>query len=160
MCTCVHMSGWVRMSHVYVCVCVHVAIWLTLELIFISVVVKDCCKSSPFSCLLVLINAPFLCQKIKTYSTAKQQPRHWSSSLHRPHLFYQQYLNYQLDKVWRVWKLLSTYTNNIIVHYQQNWSITTTLFPPHEKRPPKSLPKKLTEKSVLCLELVTGVTIC
>ena len=79
---CVCICEWVGAYEcVYVCVYVHVAVWLALELIFISVVVKDCCKSSPFSCLLVLIMHHFCAKDQKVLNHAKQ-PRHRSSSLH------------------------------------------------------------------------------
>lgn len=56
MCLCLCICEWAGVYEcVHVYVYVHVAVWLALELIFIPVVVKACCKSSPFSCLLLLI---------------------------------------------------------------------------------------------------------
>lgn len=59
--------------HVYVYV--HVAVWLALELIFTPVVVRACCKSAPFSCLLLLIMHHF-CDKDQRVLSHAKQPRH------------------------------------------------------------------------------------
>ena len=88
---CKHMVG----MHLCVRVCVYVAVWLSMEL-FIPIVVRDCCESSPFSCLPLLIMHHFCDREQRVFSLAKQ-PRPQSSSLHQPQfLFNSIYLNYQM----------------------------------------------------------------
>ena len=171
MCICEYAITWLGVFEC-VYVYVHIAIWLALELIFIPIVVKDWCRSSPFSCLPLLIKHHFfffflrgsflwqrskgtqLCQAVQTlilFST--------SASI---------YLNYQISqlpneiKYRRVfWKLLSAIQITFLSLPPAELVNYYNFVSPHGKGLQKSLTKKRTEKSPCCFwNWSLGVAIC